>query len=425
MFRQIFPATLVAFILAVSANAFAAQDTQNNTQQPLLTMEDAVRLALSSDDPYLLQPTARAEALADRAVAESQLPDPKFRATFANWPTNNFSYTQEPMTQIQLGLSQSFPKGDTLEFNRQKREALAEREQAIRDLRQREVVLETRSRWLDLYYWQAARNKVQTSRQAIAELVRVIEAIYATGRETSQDVLRAELELSLLDDRLVEIDRQSAMVRAHLARRVGMSAANRAVPDFTPALRHPSGIAPLTDLLQSHPAVLVQEASVSAADKDVGIAAEQYKPGWAVNVGYGARGADRADFATVGVVMDVPLFTKKRQDKRLSAAKKDRQAARLGRDSMLLDLKKKLDSSYADWVRLQERVNLYQSVVIKRAKETTEASLASYQNGVSDFAELVRARLAELDAELKLLKLQNDRLKAQAQLLFLEGEEDA
>ncbi|MFC4346523.1 TolC family protein [Kordiimonas lipolytica] len=398
---------------------------QQDEHQPALTMKEAVRLALNSDDPYLLEPGVRASAQQDRAVADSQLPDPKFRATFANWPTNSFSYTQEPMTQLQLGLSQSFPKGDTLKFNRQKRQALAGMEQARLDLRRREIVLDTRQNWLDLYYWTAAREKVLASRTAIAELIEVIEAIYATGRETSQDVFRAELELSLLDDRLVEIDRQDAMVRARLARRIGQDAATKQVTASLPPMRHPSDIAPLTERLSQHPAARVQEANVAVADKDVGVAREQYKPGWSVNVGYGARGADRADLATVGVVMDVPLFTQKRQDKRLSAAKKDRQAAQLGHDTVLLDLKKMLDSSYADWQRLQKRVGLFQSVVIKRAKETSEASLTSYQNGVTDFAELVRARLAELDAELNLLKLQSERMKAQAQLLFLEGEDDA
>jgi outer membrane protein TolC len=81
--------------------------------------------------------------------------------------------------------------------------------------------------------------------------------------------------------------------------------------------------------------------------------------------------------------------------------------------------------SRADWEQLKERVALYQGVVLERAKETSEATLNSYQSGVSDFPELVRARLAELDAELKLLRLKADRVKAQAQLLFLEGENDA
>ena len=391
----------------------------------ILTLQEAIRLALASDDPYLLAPGELAASFDDRAIADSQLPDPKFRVNVANLPLDSLSYSREPMTQLQLGLSQSFPRGDTLKFTREKRKAEARSERFRQDLRRREIILDTRINWLDLFYWTSADYKVRESRQAVAELIEVIQAIFATGRETSQDILRAELELSLLDDRLVDIDRHIKMVRAKLARRIG-AAANTMHPGTSlPGMTHPSDVTVITDLLDQHPAAQIFAARVDAADKDVGIAGEQYKPGWAVNVGYGARGGDRTDMASVGLTMDVPLFTKKRQDKKLSAAKSKRQASRLSRDTVLLDLRKGLESSFADWKQLQERVALYQSVVVKRARDTTEASLTSYQSGVTDFPELVRARLAELDAELKLLSLSSDRLKAQAQLLYLEGEEDA
>ena len=39
--------------------------------------------------------------------------------------------------------------------------------------------------------------------------------------------------------------------------------------------------------------------------------------------------------------------------------------------------------------------------------------------------EVAMARLAELEIELKLLQLQHERLRAQTELLYLEGEYDA
>lgn len=431
MYNLTTASTAVIMALAFTVNAGALQSSPLGLAQEQralsgeLSLQEAIGLALSSEDPYLMEPGEQAAAFDDRAVSESQLPDPKLRMTFANWPTNSFSYTQEMMTQLQVGVSQAFPKGNTLQHRRSKRKAQATGERYRQELRQREIILDTRLNWLDLYYWSKAEAKVGESRKAVAELIEVIQAIFATGRETSQDILRAELELSLLDDRLVEISRKASVSRAKLARRIGEVAARRPIAITPPGLVHPSDVAAIIEILPQHPAAKMFSARVEVAGKDVDIAGEQYKPGWTVNVGYGARGAERADFASVGVVMDVPLFTAKRQDRQVSAAKRSRQASRLSLDSVLLDLRRKLQTTHADWTRLQERISLYQSVVLKRAKETTEASLTSYQSGVTDFAELVRARLAELDAELSLIRLQSDRLKAQAQLLFLEGEDDA
>ncbi|MBV1900322.1 MAG: hypothetical protein KUG56_01485, partial [Kordiimonadaceae bacterium] len=55
-----------------------------------------------------------------------------------------------------------------------------------------------------------------------------------------------------------------------------------------------------------------------------------------------------------------------------------------------------------------------------RAQDTNEASLLSYQSGTTNFSELIRSRLTALDTELRLLRLQTDRLKAQAMLLYFD-----
>lgn len=409
----------------ITAAAIVLHTTLLAASGPTLSLQDAVNLALLNDDPYLGEASTRAAALEDMAVADAQLADPKLRLNFANWPTHSFSYTQEPMTQVQLGLSQAFPKGNTLKYSREKKQAEAKSQHHLRNLRVQEITLDTRLTWLELYFASNARTQTLQNRQTISELIEVIEGRYTTGRQTQQDISRAQLELSLLDDRLAEFDQKISVERANLARRIGTAAVIQPLPSHLPAMQHPADLAAVEEILAHHPAAEILAANIETADKAVDIASEQYKPGWTLNVGYGARGGDRADFASVGVTMDVPLFTKNRQDKRVSAAKKSRQATRLSRDTLLLDLKKKLHVAHANWKRLGERTTLYQTVVLERAKETTEASLTSYQSGVSDFPELVRARLAELDAELKLLRLQTDRLKAQATLLFLEGEDDA
>ena len=65
-------------------------------------------------DAGLADLSARADALAQRAVADAQLPDPKFKLGLSNFPTNTFDRRQEPMTQLELGVVQAFPSVGTL-----------------------------------------------------------------------------------------------------------------------------------------------------------------------------------------------------------------------------------------------------------------------------------------------------------------------
>ena len=235
-------------------------------------------------------------------------------------------------------------------------------------------------------------------------------------------VLRAELELSLLDDRAVEVERRIEALRAGLARLVGQPSAFRDLPAAFPALPAPPARQMIQDALVDHPTVEIEDARIDVSDRDVDIARQDYKPGWSLDVGYGGRGGNRADFASAMIVLDIPLFTGDRQDRRVSAARKNRAAARLDRSARLLELKRVLDRTHADWMRLSERVDLFERVVLDRATANADAALDGYQNRVTDFAELIRSRLAALDTELQLRRLKVDRAKAQSQLLFLARE---
>ena len=387
-----------------------------------LTIQEAVEIAVTEEDPAYARFEARASAQEDRAVSDSQLPDPTLRTALANVPTDTFAFGQEPMTQAQIGLRQEIPRGSTLRLNREKREAEAEIERMRREATVRNVALSVRLFWLDKFHASNAQVLVEESRNAVSELIDTLSASFAQGKLTSQDVLRAELELSLLDDKLAELQQQSATAEAELSRFIGENAW-RPSPDNLPAFTMPGTVDEIESRLVRHPIVRVSDATIGVEDTDVELAKQAYKPAWAIEGGYGARGADRPDFASVGVSLTIPLFTGKRQDRALSAARKDKSAAELDRATTLLDMRRDLVRAYADWTQLERRVGLYDNAVIKRANETADASVSAYGGGLTDFPELIRSQLAELDAELKRLELRIERAKAWARISYLAGDD--
>ncbi len=413
MFRIIF-VTLV--FISACLSVVAAQST------PPLTMEEAVAIALDAGDPSVLQFEEKSLALEDRAVADTQLPDPKLKLSATNFPVDTFRFGQEPMTQAQVGLQQSFPRGKTLHYRGERRKAEAKAQRALQGLQESQITLDTKTTWLELYYWRGARSKVSESRQAVLELSDIARSIFSTGRRSAQDVLRADLELAVLDDRLVEIERQIDINRANLARLIGPDAGLRRLAKNLPVHTTLRDRATLRDQLVHHPSIDAIDSEIDARKSDIDIARQQYRPGLTLNGGYGVRGGSRPDFATVGVTFDIPIFTGKKQDRNVSAARRERSSAEMGRKARLLELDRQLAGAYADQARLEQRITLYEKSVLLRAGETTQATLTAYQNDLSDFAELVRARLAELDTELTLLRLHVDRAQVMAKLNYLAGE---
>ncbi len=416
---------LVASCVALSllANYVCAQDDLANA----LSLQEAERLALEKD-PGIARFMAQADALSEQAVADGQLPDPKLRFGFLNFPTDSFSRTQEPMTQLQVGVQQAFPRGKSLSVKTRRTEAMSEAQRDRAREQGRLALRELRQSWLEHFYWVEAERVVQSNKGFFAQLVEVTQYQYAVGKQNQQDVIRAQLELSMLDDRLEKIRSQQDKSRAELSKWVGAMVANRPLSRVFPKLASPPDQAVIEADLLKHPLVQVDKAQVKANQENVALAREAYKPGWSLGVFYGFRdgqnpnGDSRPDFFTAMVTVDVPIFHDKRQDRQLAASQYQVQAAMLARDERLRDLKQVLDAKYAEWIRLGERYELYQQTLLLQARNNAQAALLAYQNDTGDFASLMRARITELDTQLKALRIRVDRGKVQARLLYLGGE---
>lgn len=398
---------------------------QGDVVEPL-SLQEAERLALM-DEPGIERFNASAGAMAERSVSNAQLPDPKLGFGLLNFPTDTFSRTQEPMTQLQLSLQQSFPRGDSLAIKRRHTEALSAAQTDMAAERALNVLRDVRLTWLELYYWQGAEHIVSQNAGLFSQLVEVTQQQYAVGRHNQQDVIRAQLERSLLDDRLEKIRIQQAQNRAELLRWIGPERRARPLADEFPRLPELPIRERLETALLEHPLLRFDLAKVNAGQEAMALAREAYKPAWSLGVNYGfrdgenANGSERADFLSAIVTVDLPVFRNKRQDRELSASQHELQAAQYARDERLRQLRQQLDGDYVQWQRLTRRAALYTNTLLAQASENARATLLAYQNDAADFAALIRARITELDTQLQGLRIRVDQAKAQSRLLYLAG----
>jgi outer membrane protein TolC len=216
--------------------------------------------------------------------------------------------------------------------------------------------------------------------------------------------------------------------RAGLAKWTGQAAADRALPAALPALPPPAARDALVQRLAAHPQLQAADREVAAGEAGRDLAQEAYKPSWMVDVTYGARqgdnadGGSRTDFVSAMVTLDLPLFTGQRQDRRLAAGREQLDAAIDTRRDRLRELVRRVDETYASWRRAGERIDRYHAVLTPAARDNAAAALNDYRGGGGDILRVVRARIAELETRLELLRLQVDRSAAQATLLYLDGE---
>jgi len=391
-----------------------------------LTLQQAEQTALQND-PMVASMMATSRAQENESVAASTLPDPKLRLGMFNLPLDSFDVSQEPTTQLRVGLQQQFPRGDVLDI---KAEQTLLKSQASRELAnnaQREVIRDLRMAFLNLYYEIQSGNIIRETRALFSKLVKITEDQYAAGRVNQQDVIRADLELSRLDDRYTKILSRQDQFRAELGQWLGDSAWQSLDTEF-PVLPDLPELDDVNALLTQHPLIHAQTAELNAAHRMTAMAQQDYKPGFNAFVEYRKRfgdspdGSDRSDMMAAMVTMDIPLFTENRQDKSVAASEENARAVRYKLDDKLRMLKHMFDKSRAMYQRSAERQALYKSSLLSAAINNTSASLNAYQSGVTEFTTLMRAQITELDVRLDDLRVRIDKAIAQAQLLYVTGE---
>lgn len=392
-----------------------------------LPLDEAERLALARDVGAPAR-SAQAQALREQSVADAQLPDPKLKLGAASLPTDTFSRSQEAMTQLQVGVVQSFPPGRTLALRGDRGMAMAEAAEAMAEAERLRVLRDTRIAWLEVQQQIEAERIIEQSRRYFTQLVDVTRAQYSSGHGNQQDVLRAELELSLLDDRLLQARIRQDEARSGLARLIGPAEARRPLAAGLPRLPAPPDYATLVQVLPRHPLVVVEDRRVAASRLGVNLARERYKPAWSLDVTYGDRvgvnpdGSDRADFLSAMVLVDMPLFPGKRQDRMLAASQKETLAASLARQDRLYELEQMLDAEHARWWLLNERHRRYEERLVAEAGANALAALHAYRSAVTGFNAVMRARITELDTRLDALRVAIDTVQSQARLLYLAGD---
>jgi hypothetical protein len=135
-------------------------------------------------------------------------------------------------------------------------------------------------------------------------------------------------------------------------------------------------------------------------------------------------GNSRADLFSVGVSFDLPLFTDNKQDYEVKSATSSTEAIKTEK----LILMRKLLASYASakgrLLRLNNRQSLYENKLLPQIHDEAEASLTAYTNDNGDFSEVVRSRIAVLNAEIDelTLKVEESKLILELNYMFVGSE---
>ncbi len=419
--------------LSVDKLPFAEQhETHSHAALPVLELQQAVALSLQQN-PGLAEMRARADAMAAIPSQQGSLPDPMVSFGVMNLPLDTFSTAEEAMTQLQFGLSQQLPFPGKLAL----REEAAGFEAAAADNNVDEMrlrlVRDVKQGWWMLFYLDRAIQTINSSQELLRQLVEIAGAKYKVGKGLQQDVLLAQLELSRLLDRKIQLQatRHIEVARLNVLLNKPVEQ-DLQVPD-TSSMDLP-GL--LTDIElyklanQYSPLLAVKQNQLRASRSRRDLAEKDLMPDFNLGAWYGFRNANDLrgeplpDMLSMKLSMNIPLFAKDKQEKAID----QRNSELLGQQYALQDLRgnvyARISSARADYLRAAEQFSLYRTGIIPQARQTVASMLAAYQVNKVDFLNLVRAQLTLYDYETRYWQAFTDAHRAFAQVIAAVGEEN-
>ncbi len=399
------------FIGMVLAFCAAANESPSEVNTAL-SLQKALNQA-EGNNPSLAAIRARYDALKAFPPQAGSLPDPVVSFNTINLPVDTFNIPQEAMTQLQMGISQAFPFPGKLKLRKEAAEWEARAagddvaEWRLRLLRDVEVL------WWRLFYLDRALQIIAANQDLLRQFVEIAQTKYTVGQGLQQDVLLAQLELSRLLDQQLQLEGLRGQEAARLNALLDL-------PADTP-VQLPSGVErilseslPEAELFaraeRARPLLAAIHKQIEAARSRVKLARKDFFPDFKVGAFHGFRsghnldGSSRADFLTLKLSMNVPLYFASKQTKALDQRQSELLRQQFQWQDIWNRVRAEISAALADYRRARKQVVLFDQGIIPQARQTVASMLAGYQVGKVDFLNLVRSQITLYDYEIKYWK---------------------
>ncbi|MEO7064055.1 MAG: TolC family protein [Dokdonella sp.] len=368
-----------AFGLAALLGAASAMTA--HAVEPPLTFAAAVQRGLT----HAPQLDARASDLAatrDEAVRAGRLPDPALTFGLASFPVTApgaFSFRSDGMTMRTIGVMQTFPSRAARAAERGLADAQIDAAQANRVATAQTVQERVADAWIALWATQRAHSLLVELRSESALAVQITQARLRGGEGGASDALATRAAASLLDNRLDAVDADLAAAQASLQRWVGPIGGELAEsPDFSRLPVNPEALQRSIDDQAPMQAWAARD-QVAQAALDQARAAKH--PDWSVSAMYGQRAPGLSNMVSVQFSVSLPLFSRNRQDRGISAKQAQRDAAQADHEDARRAQREAIARAAATWQGWNRQIERYRETLLPLARDRAQTALANYRGG--------------------------------------------
>ena len=357
-------------------------------------LQGFIQVALESN-PAIKAFQHRIKAAQEVPSQVNSLDDPILQFQLKNMPVDTFDFSQESATQKQFTLSQKLPYPGKLRLKSE----IAEKNILItqRDLEEARLTItrDVKMAFYELCFVLSATTITQENKTLLEQFVSIAESKYSVGKGLQQDVLKAQVELTKIMEQLIELEKLEGMEKAKLNSLMNL------LPQEPLAILHGITKTDFNFTVQELQAIAEKNrpllSKISSLKERYGIskklAEKEYYPNFNVGFKYSQREGtsriDRPDLVSAFVGINIPIWYKTKQSRRVSeSAYKIEMAGETynkARNQIFLNIKELVDKERQGRKTLQ----LIEQGILPLSRQSLESALAGYTVGKVDFLTLL------------------------------------
>lgn len=385
--------TLTAFLLATQVAS---------AQEGRVGLQELLTEALQRN-PEILAAQKGYEAARQRPSQAGSLPDPMFSPGYSSngrpWPGAMLG--TEPTSNIGFMVSQEFPAAGKRKLRGDMAEKEAEAEFQQYQQTQLAVVSRVKQAYYRRAYAYAVTEVLDRNLELLRQLLRITEVRYSVGRAAQQDIFKSQTQISILETRKVQLEREKEARAAELN-----SLLNR--PPVSPLAR-PEDLKPqdltieMEELFararENSPMLRREEKMIQRAELAVNMARKEYYPDYTLSGGYFNMGG-MPDMFQFRADIKLPIYFFRKQRAGVAEQSQSLAQSRRTYEAVNQSLHFRIKDDHLMAATSAQLMRLYGQTVIPQASLALESSLASYETGAVDFLAVLMNNVTVVEYEM-------------------------
>jgi len=353
-------------------------------------------------NPEVLAAQKRYEAVAQRPRTASALPDPTlgvgYNANGYPWPGAGLG--TEPTSNIGFMVTQEFPypgKRD-LRVKMASKEAQAEWQNYV--AAQLATIAKLKQAYYKLQHSYAMLAVLERNRQILTKMLQVAESRYSVGKGMQQDVFRTQTQISVLETRRLQVERDQRSAAAELNSVLYRPPGS---PISTPPVAElHEGLPPLKDILayanEHAPMIEREQRMIERSEVALSAARKDFYPDFAITGGYYNMGSMppmymfRAD-------IKLPVWSRRLRagvTEQANTVAQSRHTYEAAQNTIAF----RIQDEYLMAESAKKLMDIYTTTVIPQSNLALESALTGYQAGQSDFMSVLQNFMTSVEYEM-------------------------